>query len=444
MGEYLKPLVDFAAKLIPAKKLSHTPVYLYATAGLRLVPEPKRQKVLDKACEYFKTTPLQKFGSCSRHFRVITGQLEGIFGWLSVNYLKDGFDLKNATRKRSFGFLDMGGASTQIAFEPSPEMAEKHQNDLIPLALRATSGEEFDYSIFVTTFLQYGVNEARRRFVELISTLPPPTVQPSPAKNETKEGANTTTVKVSSRAEPLKALTDPCLPSGLKMDDNGYSLTGSGSFPTCLDHQFTLLNKTLPCPDNPCMFNGIHAPIADFRKHAFYGVSEYWYTISEFLNITDRVSYDKLYSLSSGMCAKPWSELEKMFNEKRFERVASLDDLKAKCFKTAWILTILYSGLGMPKKEELVRIIDDVDGFPVSWTLGAMLMHVMESIPKPSHYSFSYYIILIPLFIGSMIGCCIMTSRMKRRGKYAGVREYDEELSFVDEDYVLQRFTKRE
>jgi Golgi nucleoside diphosphatase len=58
----------------------------------------------------------------------------------------------------------MGGASTQIAFEPNPGEQEKTQN-LMDVRLRLMGGEEISHKVFVTTWLGYGTNQARERYV---------------------------------------------------------------------------------------------------------------------------------------------------------------------------------------------------------------------------------------------------------------------------------------
>ncbi|KAJ3122955.1 Golgi apyrase [Nowakowskiella sp. JEL0407] len=175
---HLAPLLDFALKIVPEQLRSITPIYLLATAGLRLIEADQRHEILNQACEFVREKyPFVIAGGCERHFRVISGELEGIYGWLAVNYLMGGFDLRNRTASKTnespdlqdhhtFGFLDMGGASTQIAFEPTPKMAKEHADDLTSVRLRNIYGEDVVYKVYVTTFLGFGMNQARKRYLE--------------------------------------------------------------------------------------------------------------------------------------------------------------------------------------------------------------------------------------------------------------------------------------
>jgi GDA1/CD39 (nucleoside phosphatase) family len=76
-GPHLEPLLKFAYSAIPLNKQASTPLYLFATAGMRLVEESRRQRILDAACLYAKEKYFYFIGDCGSHFRVITGELEG-------------------------------------------------------------------------------------------------------------------------------------------------------------------------------------------------------------------------------------------------------------------------------------------------------------------------------------------------------------------------------
>ena len=53
---------------------------------------------------------------------MIDGRLEGVYGWIAVNYMLGKFDHtfhSSIQRPTTVGALDMGGASTQITYEVS-------------------------------------------------------------------------------------------------------------------------------------------------------------------------------------------------------------------------------------------------------------------------------------------------------------------------------------
>jgi Golgi apyrase len=82
VGQHLKPLLDFAYGLIPKGRRSGTPVYLLATAGMRLIDPEESNRILESACQYvIGNYEFAVDGGCERHFRVITGELEGIYGY---------------------------------------------------------------------------------------------------------------------------------------------------------------------------------------------------------------------------------------------------------------------------------------------------------------------------------------------------------------------------
>ncbi|XP_040285587.1 ectonucleoside triphosphate diphosphohydrolase 6 [Bufo bufo] len=108
----IKELLDIAIKEIPEHLCRSTPLVLKATAGLRLLPEEKAQKLLDTVKNIFLSSP---FLVGKESVSIMDGTDEGIFAWITVNFLTG--SLTNPSAKLA-GMLDLGGGSTQITFYP--------------------------------------------------------------------------------------------------------------------------------------------------------------------------------------------------------------------------------------------------------------------------------------------------------------------------------------
>ncbi|VDM80093.1 unnamed protein product [Strongylus vulgaris] len=147
-AEYVKPLLDYASQFIPHDKLPYTPVFLLATAGMRLVPEAQQKAILnDLHTKLPQMTPMQY-----------------MLRFLQMNKFKMG-NSSIISRPETVGMIDMGGASMQIAFEMDQKdefRSENVENVLTSLQINLGCRDDDDrykYKLFVTTFLGYGVNE---------------------------------------------------------------------------------------------------------------------------------------------------------------------------------------------------------------------------------------------------------------------------------------------
>ncbi|TFY77252.1 hypothetical protein EWM64_g6762 [Hericium alpestre] len=348
---------------------------------MRLLSPEKQATVLEATCHFlrfhseFKIDDPSPVGPCGSSVRIITGEEEGLFGWIAVNYLMDGFGPRDEDRT-TYGFLDMGGASTQIAFEPSKEEREKGQN-FIDVRLRLMGGEEIRHWVFVTTWLGYGTNQARERYV-------------GQAIDDFEQR------RVSSGGADI--IEDPCLPKNLHLTESPvhsapstshakqpHTLVGTGSFSQCLREVAPLLNKTAPCPDVPCLFNGVHVPPIDFSASHFIGVSEYWYSSEDVFGLGGGYNYVEFERAAQAFCGNEWSEIMRMHEEAKERgrlgghgevladsRVVGLGKwgdkversrLEMQCFKAAWIANVLHEGLGMPRLVDPGGNDTTVDGF---------------------------------------------------------------------------------
>jgi hypothetical protein len=93
----IEPLLHFAAQNIPEPLHSKTPIYIMATAGLRLISEESRDLILDNLRQGLRRWSQRGKFLFQRDDQadLITGELEGLYGWIALNYIYNRFgDLK--------------------------------------------------------------------------------------------------------------------------------------------------------------------------------------------------------------------------------------------------------------------------------------------------------------------------------------------------------------
>lgn len=132
------------------------PVYFYATAGMRLLPQPRQQQFYSALQNWFANqSQWQLLGS-----KTITGSEEGLFGWLAVNYQ---LGTLTATDKEPVGVMDMGGASVQIIF-PVQKTDGINSSDVQQLELYGRH-----LTLFIHSFLGLGQTEVSHQFLDTTS-----------------------------------------------------------------------------------------------------------------------------------------------------------------------------------------------------------------------------------------------------------------------------------
>lgn len=313
---------------------------------MRILEVLQQKALLKEVCDFAQSTTQFQLPDCDLHVQVIKGETEGLYGWIAANYLLGGFDQPDkhdhGKSHNTYGFLDMGGASAQIAFAPNATEAEKHANDLTLLRLRTIDGTTLEHKVFVTTWLGFGVNEARQRYVKALL-----------------------------ESSDSKELPDPCLPSGLKIDvtekgkfldasvDDGEPkqkaaahLVGTGKFSECLHQTYPMLAKDKPCEEAPCLINGQHVPAIDFDINHFVGVSEYWHTTHEIFEMGHK---DKAYDFKTyqervnEFCSQDWDKISHGIEKEKWGGKVDEEKAREVCFKASWIINMLHDGIGVPR-----------------------------------------------------------------------------------------------
>ena len=387
--DHLKPLVDHALEYVPKELIPETPVFLLATAGMRLLPELQQESVLNAVCTYFQTKTDFYLPDCGLHVQIIPGETEGLYGWIAANYLVGGFsspvtsEHDHGKGHHTYGFLDMGGASSQIAFVPNATEVERHAEDLKLLRLRKIDGSNAEYKVFTTTWLGYGMTEARKAYLEALLDI---------------YGAD------------LTEYPEPCLPHGVKMSMDSHNildidttdkhLLGTGDIDQCLKDTKPLLKLDAVCPDKPCLFNGQHVPAIDFDVNHFIGISNFWHTTHEIFKMGyDDKAYDfgTYQELVRNFCSQDWSDITKGIKSQKWGKKVDEATAEEVCFKASWLINILHEGIGVPRLgletnttgkptnfNSPFQAVDEIKNTEVSWTLGKILLYATSTIPALS------------------------------------------------------------
>ncbi|XP_023218165.1 ectonucleoside triphosphate diphosphohydrolase 4-like [Centruroides sculpturatus] len=358
-SDYLYPLLQFAAENVPIDKHVQTPLFILATAGMRLLSEDIQESILND----LRVDIPQNF---SFHFpptnvEVISGKQEGIYLWIAINYLLGNFDhtfenddktkiVTNSSiwRKPTVGMLEMGGASLQIAYE----VTDDDYNNEIQVGV--------SFFLFSENIFEKKFNVKPSKLIILIQFF--------------------INLFYRNKTAPLVIL-DPCLSKETTdfNDKNTISIPnqnissvlfkGTGNFNECYKRLISYLNYT--CEGMPCN-SGIPHLGLNFSKKDFYGFSEFWYTMEDVLRIGGIYNYKKFQKSARDYCATRWSVLQDRF-QRRVYPLADKKRLKYQCFKSAWMSVVLHEGLKLPVDYKGLRSAALVQGQHVQWSLGAVL-----------------------------------------------------------------------
>lgn len=145
----IKKLLDQVSEQLKKNKvnLQEVPISILSTGGMRLLTRSEQANIYKSIRQFI----LKNYHFSLGKIETISGEEEGLYGWLAVNYLQGTLQRHLPT----VGSLDMGNASTQITFEMKDKNIQ--ENDHV-FKLRIN---EQDYTVFSKSFLGLGLREAR-------------------------------------------------------------------------------------------------------------------------------------------------------------------------------------------------------------------------------------------------------------------------------------------
>ncbi|XP_075628430.1 ectonucleoside triphosphate diphosphohydrolase 8 [Balearica regulorum gibbericeps] len=362
-GASLKPCLDKAMKIVPAEQQRQTPTYLGATAGMRLLREQNSTKAEQVFAEVAKA--VGEYPVDFRGARILTGNEEGSFGWITVNYLLETLVKCSVTGERTHppaedvvGALDLGGASTQITFLPAITIDDSTTRAL--LRLYGTN-----YSIYTHSYLCYGQKQALKMLMaSLHQGSPSPQQVSHPCYPKGYQETVTTTDLYDS-----PCVRAPSTPSPAQ----NITVTGTGDPAACSAAIQKLFNFT--CGANrTCGFNGVYQPPVRGQFFAFSGL---YYNL-HFLNVTGGQSLSSANATIWQFCTSSWEKVQKDFP------TMNRTHLRDACAANSYSLTLLLRGYKFNHKTWLnIHFVRQVTNVDAGWTLGYML-NLTNMIPSES------------------------------------------------------------
>ncbi|GMH35514.1 hypothetical protein BSKO_03382 [Bryopsis sp. KO-2023] len=345
----LGPLLNWARAVIPSRLWRSTPVFLFGTAGLRNLPTKDREALVSNIGEVLKESGLRFEPSWAK---TMTGDEEGMYGWVAVNYTKKRLRpgllkpeksspkdvVLNKPPDGTIDALDMGGSSLEITREVNGKAASNSENvKNVTLAGRT-------YSLQSHTYKQEGLNSAFDRSVAILL-----------AQSVLGDG---------------QEIEHPCMLAGyndthsLKEHATGKQsgvndvrhvrLIGEGDWAKCRDLAAQVLQLDKDC-EPPCGLN--HWKTVELREAAALNG---FYVVWKFFELAGEAGVSGLEEVGKTFCQKEWSSAKKEFGD-----VVHLDKY---CFRAPYAVELLQRGLGVQANGLTVMPED------VSWTKGAALV----------------------------------------------------------------------
>ncbi|KZO92638.1 nucleoside phosphatase GDA1/CD39 [Calocera viscosa TUFC12733] len=365
-AESLDELMDEALRVVPEQLRGCTPVAVKATAGLRLLGQAESAEILQAVEQRLRTR--YPFQVVEDGVVIMEGKDEGVYAWITANYLLGTIGSSALPSHSTYAVLDLGGASTQIVFEPSfstPDSALEEGDHKYTLHFSGRT-----HTLYQHSYLGYGLMQARRHVHNLVGFM----------WDFGKDGGR-------GLAE-LEEVGNPCLSKGtrriveLEVDERtNVTMLGAdvGSFEGCNRIVELVMAKDAICHVKPCAFNGVYQPsiLDTFPKGGILVLSYFYDRITPLLpplaseHTPRTLPIAAIADLATRVCAGPasWAENFAHLGEEVLDELAGRPEW---CLDLTFQHALLRLGYEFGPKRE-IRTEKKVDDVELGWALGATI-----------------------------------------------------------------------
>ncbi|CAL8279464.1 unnamed protein product [Merluccius merluccius] len=407
-GRSLEACLDTAVAAIPKARHRLTPIYLGSTAGMRLLalshPDVASQ-ILKEVGQKIQSYPFDYKGAA-----ILSGQQEGAYGWVTVNYLLENLIKHDFVghwlfpTRPTMGALDLGGASTQITFVTG-ERAEDQRN-VMQLRLYGRN-----YTLYTHSFLCYGRDQALSK---LLAHLIQSYGQSGSVSHPCYPADYEVTVAMS------EVFDTPCTRDSRPAPSGSLArvrVLGTGQYDQCLANVSQIFNFSR-CPFSQCSFDQVFQPNVSGNFMAF---SAFYYTHS-FLEKTTGVSISTpshLEKATQEVCQMTYAELLRLMPSQKAR-------LQHYCATASFIRVLMLQGYGFDHNTfPHISFQKTAGDTSVGWTLGYMLalsnLLPAEGAPVMKTLTRGTWAALLCLFVMFMTAAlCFAFARAMRKRKGRG------------------------
>jgi hypothetical protein len=277
---------------------------------------------------------------------IISGQVEGVSGWITINYLQNKLFPKSTLSQvmaavglygsnSMSGALDLGGASEQITFVPQ----NLPSHGRVDLRLYGQN-----YTVYTHSYLCFGRNEANR---QLLASLVKDSNYKELVVNPCAQRGFVSNIPSSD------VFKEPCTPPDRNLP-NTFQFSGFWNSSQC--------GAVIQSLFNASQFKGVYLPAPVGAFYAFSGFAD----AAGYLNRTTPGDLGEWRDAADRICNYSWAEIVNM----KFEN----DYLKnMSCFLAQYIYYNLVKGFNMSENSTQVQFQDDIDDTSLGWALGFMI-----------------------------------------------------------------------
>lgn len=340
---YLESLLVQTKRWVPVAAWHETRIRAFATAGMRLLTAAEQWPLWDAAAASLAESGFLFDGDAA----TISGNYEALWFWMATRFILE----QAGGTPPLLGALDLGGASTQISFLPASGVITQ---DAYMVTHNASTATVYSHS-----YMRLGQDQAVLRVAQ----------------------------QLADAAAPAGEVANPCFNEGLVRNltvscASGAPCTrtfvgkGPADYASCRKLAAALPTSSA-CLLPPCAIDGVYQPSP--AGSAFYAGSAFWYTVNgiglcgELWPATldggaDRaacaVSWHQIEEAGAAFCAKPWAEVQS-------EYAINV------CFGAAYVPSLL-EAYAVPPDSTAVTYVNKLQGFAVSWALGAQIYAIDE------------------------------------------------------------------